>query len=350
MIRIVKTPAASDGNAYKVLPSLTSLRFFAAALVVLVHLQVVWPTATILQRGDVGVSFFYILSGFILTWVARPPLALGSYYRRRFARIYPVHIFTWISAVIIYPLLGKSDSAIGLIFSLFLIQAWVPTSSVAFAANGVAWSLSVEVLFYVLFPFAIRVLTRCRTRMISVVCVVALIANFSIAGLSPRLGLIYIFPPSRLPEFTIGICLSLLIKRGWRLAIPFSVTAAASLISVAIVFTPLIPDRWSFSAITLLPFALLIVTAAQADIDGSAAARGAALIKLGEWSFALFMTHQIILVAFASVPLTGSWRLALLPIVLGICVLTSALVFQLLETPMNSLLSGRRRQRNMDRS
>lgn len=62
-----ETGAGEPRSAGGHLPSLTALRFFAAALVVVVHLQTVWPGAPILQRGDVGVSFFSLLSGFILT-------------------------------------------------------------------------------------------------------------------------------------------------------------------------------------------------------------------------------------------------------------------------------------------
>src|SRR4051794_14010227 len=53
------------------LPSLTSLRFFAAALVVLVHAGSFFPSLRgITEHGTVGVSFFFLLSGFILTWSA----------------------------------------------------------------------------------------------------------------------------------------------------------------------------------------------------------------------------------------------------------------------------------------
>lgn len=83
---------------------LTSLRFFAALAVLLFHSGssalistglVPAPVANFLRNGDLGVSFFFILSGFILTFVYYGKLGSGrrlmSYARARFARIYPVY-------------------------------------------------------------------------------------------------------------------------------------------------------------------------------------------------------------------------------------------------------------------
>ena len=84
------------------LEPLTSLRFFAAAAIVLHHTQEVWvPTGFWLPfLLDQAVAFFFVLSGFILTYV-HPALPTRAERRRfwlaRFARIWPAHATAWSS-------------------------------------------------------------------------------------------------------------------------------------------------------------------------------------------------------------------------------------------------------------
>jgi len=94
----------------EILP-LTSLRFIAAFYVFLFHLHIRWPLAKnqyickILNSGAVGMSIFFILSGFILgyRYNLTPKLNLKKYYKSRFARIYPIY---FVAALITLPWIG----------------------------------------------------------------------------------------------------------------------------------------------------------------------------------------------------------------------------------------------------
>lgn len=87
------------------LPSLTGMRFLAAALVFLAHMSAVRMfTDQQLNKdvdtyfgtlGSIGVTFFFILSGFVLTWSARTDDRPRLFWRRRLAKIYPTHFVTW---------------------------------------------------------------------------------------------------------------------------------------------------------------------------------------------------------------------------------------------------------------
>ncbi|WP_372352459.1 acyltransferase family protein [Streptomyces sp. KL116D] len=78
------------------LPSLTGLRFFAAFLVFLCHALSQFNPQTdsvshdvayfLLPAGPVGVSFFFVLSGFVLTYAARPGDTVRRFWRRRVVR------------------------------------------------------------------------------------------------------------------------------------------------------------------------------------------------------------------------------------------------------------------------
>lgn len=83
------------------LPSLTSLRFFAALHVFLFHLYaikiLVLPgiLGSLQLIGYVGVSLFFVLSGFILVYVnSGREMRAGRFWRERFARIYPAYLFS----------------------------------------------------------------------------------------------------------------------------------------------------------------------------------------------------------------------------------------------------------------
>ena len=92
--RVLRTGARSDIPSRDRLPSLTGLRFWAALLVVSYHLHHrigAVPGSWLVEYGRTGVTFFFVLSGFVLAWNyldERTPVAVFAW--RRFARIWPL--------------------------------------------------------------------------------------------------------------------------------------------------------------------------------------------------------------------------------------------------------------------
>ncbi len=143
----------ASGESYPQLPALTGLRFFAALLVVLVHfgqhLAVPGLIHQLAVSGAQGVSLFFVLSGFILTYTyGRTGCGMQQskrqYYIARLARVYPVYIFGLLLAV--GPALSTSTSdvtpihlspVIVAISTLTLTQAWLPWFH--FVWNSPSW-------------------------------------------------------------------------------------------------------------------------------------------------------------------------------------------------------------------
>src|SRR5689334_18293101 len=126
------------------------------------------PVARVLQFGDYGVAFFFVLSGFVLTWSMRPGVARRTFYWRRFARIYPLHIVTLLLAVPVFYSFTADTSQwwvkpldLGvLLLSVLLLQGWWRDPAILFSGNPAAWTLTAEAFFYALHPFVSRPLAR----------------------------------------------------------------------------------------------------------------------------------------------------------------------------------------------
>lgn len=137
---------------------LTFTRFLAAISIVVFHYggkSFVFNNEYVdflFKQADIGVSYFFILSGFvmILAYGDKPIINTLNYFKNRFARIYPVY-FLGILLVFFWQILTKNIDFAGFVLNVFMIQAWFPSKVLSFNSPG--WSLSVELLFYIIFPF-----------------------------------------------------------------------------------------------------------------------------------------------------------------------------------------------------
>ncbi|MCI3224416.1 acyltransferase [Streptomyces sp. NP-1717] len=344
------------------LPSLTGLRFWAALIVVLYHLsrqvgEIPWISEAT-WYGRSGVTFFFVLSGFVLAWTydgQRVPAK--AFLWRRFARIWPLLVVTSAASVAVWIAIGKEVSTKAVLATLLMVHAWVPDTVIQKGANPAAWSLSDEAWFYLIFPLLmlLPMLKSGRGRFwVVVTMTVALVGVWFASALigtgSTRVWLLDYFPPTRMLQFVIGVAAGLAIKRGWRS--PVGLPAAIAL--VALWHVALVPWReaapdglWysPYSASQLLSapiFALLVCAAAQADLRGGRTGLGGAwAVRLGHWSFAWYLVHEIVIRAMLArygrteslTTTAGFWLLA---IVISLAV--AGMAYQWVEHPLERLL------------
>lgn len=288
------------------LHSLTSLRFFAAAAVALMHGFGRYQLPVV-DLGFVGVSFFFMLSGFVLTWAHTAVKGPIVFLRDRFAKLFPLSAVTL--AVAAFVPVAPNSSPVSFLQSFTFTQAWWPQAALSF--NPVAWSLSAEAFFYLLLPALVSVMRRFSTRQL-VGSIVFLAVLQPVVGLVLQLTigvnvsafvahfLTYYFPPYRLPEFIIGIALALLLKAGYRpsracqLAAAATITAGVALVLVADVFYMAL--SWVSSALLLPAILVLIWTSARRELAGaSRLLTNPRLVQLGDRSFSFYMVHYLVL-------------------------------------------------------
>lgn len=142
------------------LSGLDTLRFFAAIAVVIFHFGIwSWPIQSYFlpyfKIANLGVSFFFVLSGFILFYVYKNTTMdredIYNFLVSRFTRILPLYIFS-LTCSLLYLLKFESlqFSIKTLMYHLFFFQSWVPGE--VLTLNFVNWTLSIELFFYLLFP------------------------------------------------------------------------------------------------------------------------------------------------------------------------------------------------------
>jgi peptidoglycan/LPS O-acetylase OafA/YrhL len=291
------------------LDTLTGLRFVAAFAVFLFHAVGQFsegPVRDLLslisRQGFVGVSFFFLLSGFVLRWSHRDGDTMSAFYRRRFARIAPAYWVALVVATVFLVLVSDTPKVENLALSfpsVLGIQAWFPMSNVHFAGNGVGWSLSAEMFFYALFPILLMMIRGKRALVWAGALAITMIVVFPVV-LHPTSGdgtaywAIYIFPAQRVAEFYCGVLLATAMRSGWRF--PIGLFPASFIAIVAYCLAGFTPVWATVAIVTLVPFLLLIGAAAQHDLDGRASTLGRRLpMLLGEWSFSFYLVHQVVI-------------------------------------------------------
>ncbi|MCD7972919.1 MAG: acyltransferase [Candidatus Azobacteroides sp.] len=145
---------------------ITFTRFLAAVSIVIFHFgQAVFPFNTkaisfLFSHADIGVSYFFILSGFVMmiAYGEKEKVQPGNYYRNRLARIYPVYFLALVTYMMHGMVFSYAFSPVDFGLNAFLLQSWFPGR--VLLINGPGWSLSVEAFFYLLFPFFFNFLYR----------------------------------------------------------------------------------------------------------------------------------------------------------------------------------------------
>ncbi|CAM4459097.1 acyltransferase [Deinococcus marmoris] len=233
-----------------------------------------WIYSTMFSDGYMGVSFFFILSGFILTYTYQERLrksdagSMKKFFIARFARIYPLHALTFLISlpIAIYSSKGLINSLVAGVFNASLLQSFPPVRWIYFSFNGPSWSISDETFFYALFPFLLVLTTRNLKVWIGAAIalfLVLLIAALQIPNTELSHWFFYIFPVTRLWDFLVGILLARLAfalrPRLQSSALPdVGVWAALGLLVVLIAFHNDVPQNLRWSLYYAPAFALLI--------------------------------------------------------------------------------------------
>ncbi|MEI6239051.1 MAG: acyltransferase [Planctomycetia bacterium] len=298
------------------LPLLTSLRFFEAVDVIVYHRapsQAPGFLANLAASGYDAVSFFFILSGFILAYVYHAPTtpskmksSTRTFWTARLARIMPTYLLGLLPGAPLFAYSSLVSRVIpldhgiaGLVLVPTLLQAWWPPTALVW--NGPAWSLSVEAFFYALFPWLMRLISGWSNLRGIVFAMALIIAASVIRAFIPsadatsmfRTNFVLYWPLFHLPSFILGMTLGRwFLEQDCRRNGIFSWLFPAGAITTVLLFgcRSWLPTWGTSPPIQTLAFSILIIGAAAARPTGFLARP--TFVALGESSYAMYILHE----------------------------------------------------------
>ena len=363
--------------------SIESLRAYMAWWVVICHASQLggWmsylprPIGMLIERGDIAVNVFIIVSGFVITHLilsANEPY--GAYLTRRFFRIFPIYIAGLVLAIAVQALYQAAyfhpwvfgpeirvDRAaeqtnnflthLGL--HLTLLHGAVPDSFIPFASSTFlipAWSLSLEWQFYLVAPLILYMLRRSTLVTIAFVIACLLLHRIAWSG-SIGVWAFASFLPLSIHYFLIGILSRLLlgeIVAGKMRAESLVVLGAI----VATISSPIEAVIWSaFFALILVEMKIITIESPLLNRLTDLLVFNTRVARAGSWSYSTYLLHipifsvvvglATVLHAQISQPTVGILILLSFPVVL----LLSWVTFTTIEQPFNRI--GRRLAKQM---
>ncbi len=342
----------------KTIASIQLLRGVASLLVVFLHITVnynnVFATPLLgnfFLFGGSGVDIFFVLSGFIITYTnlgnAGNKAAIGGFVKRRLIRIFPVYwliISIFVLLQVLLPAFYKTpfDLSFSNMVATYLL---LPGHMMV---NGVSWSLTNELFFYLLFIIALLIPHK-RISLYLMLVYLALLLVFGIANYSfenSHLVYAFIWNPMNI-EFFLGVISAILYsKLNGKLAWPFFIVGMLWFIA-GILINNHHMDIYStaFNRVLLfgMPSFFIILGITVLERQGKTGVHQL-FLQLGDASYSIYLFHLPVVAAFFKILqylkitdpyLTG---VSLCFLILLICI-AGVLIYHKIEKPLIGYLN-----------
>lgn len=239
-------------NSIGKIKSLQGLRTIAFLMVFLLH-------TGLTDTGEIGVSIFFVLSGFVMFLryqnedLDTSVKGLFKFSINKISKLYTLHVMTMLFVLYFeFRLLFENFETVWhLILNLLLLQVWSPNQATYMSLNGVCWFYAVCLFLYLLFPLinkGIKDYKGPKKAVVAIVVTISLMAISSMivtkinvpASISNNFikWFTYIFPVYRLGDFFIGCNLAFLYKHlEDKIRLNVCVSSIIEIISFAALFT-----------------------------------------------------------------------------------------------------------------
>lgn len=343
--------------------SIQMLRALAASLVVIAHAQVhlevrkhIPELNSLLDLGRVGVDLFFIISGFIMVYVAgnefTKPGAPGDFFIRRFIRVVPTYwIYTSVLAVLMIalPQLFSDGKEFELphYFASLLFIPWESNIGHLKPLLPVGWTLNYEMYFYLLFALLLFLPRKYFLAGMSVSLAGGILAGIFFKPLPP---LFSVATSPLMIEFLIGCGIGLLFTGKTHLPRAISYT----LFAIGVVWLLLAAGDFIPHTIRAISWGLpsaMIVTGILFLEKSGAISINKLLVAIGGSSYSLYLTHIFTINALGKIWVSvfhGYYGLFIVACVIA-SVIVGHIAYLVIEKPVIGFLGNRYRSYKLSR-
>lgn len=302
----------------KRLDQLTFIRFGMVVLIVFYHgyggIYTEWMLkipffGALLGTATTAVGYMYVLSGFVMSLVYHRPgetFEIFNYWKARLAKIYPLYLLAFLLTSFYYVDSFISVKPQKILANIFALQAWFPPYAQSF--NYPAWSITVEIFFYLIFPFLTLWLYRLSTKKIIWGALIFWTINqllyhvVWIGWFESQRQLVLYFPLFHLSSFLIGVAGGAWYVREGRsvllnslhnsFLLGLSIIFSLGYLVLGMTYFPSLPHGLQPMAGILAPIMLLfIITLSLDKTKLSIYLQYPWLLVLGESSYAIYILH-----------------------------------------------------------
>ncbi|MCB5161501.1 acyltransferase family protein [Marinomonas algarum] len=293
------------------------LRGISVLLVVLFHLGF-----NSFQSGFLGVDVFFVISGFLMA-VLYDHRDIKGFFKRRAIRLLPAFYVTIVFTVVCSTLFLTRNESVQVFHQAYLgsifasnIGFWFENSyfsDSAFKPLLHLWSLGVEVQFYLMVPLLAFFFRKSKWLLIGFT-VISVVLCFWATTVSPKTS--FFITPFRVWEFLIGYSVAIFFSNnGNTLSSNTSRRYYGIIGVVALLIIPLLPvDGEATSYLIGHPgiFSLLVTIFTAAvlffglPVKLESSIIGKVLVKLGEYSYSIYLVHFPVIVIYNSKPFMGT--------------------------------------------
>ncbi|MDI1222898.1 MULTISPECIES: acyltransferase family protein [Acinetobacter] len=314
----------------------------------------------IARNGNYGVTLFFVISGFLITQHTLQrsgtlaQIKLKDFYIRRIARIMPclvllVVLVTALGAMGLKPFINQAPNGIEVSYGLTVFSAFTFWMNILIIENGwvnyalgVLWSLSVEEVFYLVFPILCVVLGRGKGFIIFLLAIIIYAPYFRSLHFAEESGAYLYHYFSSFDGIAMGCLTALMTQRmGQKIQVSKIVVPIIVLLMAAVYLYAPIKEvsTWGISIFAILS-AMLIFCFAQNPYTESRSILSKGVAWIGQHSYEMYLFHLIILglfkVFYFPKETLASEKLMLLPIYFIAVFVLSWAIEKYYSTPMNA--------------
>ena len=360
-------------------PSLNGLRFFAATAVIFHHIEQfkywrgmesAWGDPFIGALGHKAVSIFFVLSGFLITYLLlveqqkTNTIHVFKFYQRRILRIWPLYFLIvglsfWVVPtffdISLYDVPAETYSWKSLLLLVFFLPNVLRITVARPLGGNQLWSVGVEEQFYVVWPLLVKAFIKRIPQFLLgflllkllIQGVLTYLSTHQSAALWDKLEMIWsLFQIEQMTIGGLGAWVLFAERQAIKNIIYHPATLLLSLIFTAIVFTFHIPGFW-IHYVEAVAFLILIINLSTNERYNMLLEKPL-LSRLGNFSYGIYMYHTFaILCSFtladAVIENTGglSYWIVLYVSSIGLTILMAGFSYQYFEKPFLKLKNSK---------